>query len=150
MDNWKAVTVEDLNDTKVAKLVTALRTKALAAGQTDPSPRVIASVVTDIRRKVASCRTNRVDSDVTKIPASLLPLATDLIIARLKGRLEIELTKFEDDQLARHDATLNRIASCTDVIEQPDDAIAPEVESTAGTPSITTGRREERLRRAGL
>lgn len=151
MSRWIPVTLGDLEDTKVAKLVTALRTKALAVGQTDPSPRVIQSVVTDIRRKIASCRSNRVDADETTIPASLLTLATDMIIARLKGRLEIELTQFENDQLSRHDTTLNRIASCTDVVDQPDDSVEPETQATAGTPSISNCRREQRnARRSGL
>lgn len=151
MSRWIPVTLSDLEDSKVAKLVTALRTKALAVGQTDPSPRVIQSVVTDIRRKIASCRNNRVDADETTIPASLLTLATDLIIARLKGRLEIELTKFEDDQLSRHETTLNRIASCADVVDEPDDSAEPETQATAGTPSVTNCRREERnRRRSGL
>jgi hypothetical protein len=151
MANWVTVSEDDLNDTKVAKLVTALRTKALAAGQTDPSERVIASVVTDIRRKIASCRNNQVDADLTTIPASLVPLATDMILARLKGRLELELTKFEEDQLSTHRETLNRIAACTDVVEQPDAAIAAPTQSTAGTPSISDTRAtERRARRSGL
>jgi hypothetical protein len=151
MPRWNPVTVSDLQDAKVAKLVTALRTKALADGQTDPVERVIASVVTDIRRKVASCRANRTDADATTIPASLLPLACDLIIFRLKLRLEIPLTDDERTNQSTHERTLNRIASCDDVIEQPDDAAAPAVEVTSGTPHISNCRAEaRRRRRSGL
>lgn len=149
MPAWIPITTADLVDSKVAALVTALRTKALGAGQTDPSPRIIQGVVTDVRRKIASCRSNQVAVDITTVPASLQLLAIDLILARMKGRLEIELTQFENDQLRRHDETLNRIASCADVIEQPDDAIAAPTQAAAGTPSVNGDRRAERLRRAG-
>jgi len=153
MSRWIPITLADLEDSKVAKLVTALRTKALQTvpAQTDPSPRITQSVVTDIRRKIASCASNRVDSDETTIPASLLPLATDLIIFRLKNRLEIELTQDERDTRREHTETLNRIASCADVVDQPDDPISPEVESTSGTPSISNERATaRRARRSGL
>ncbi len=147
---WIPVSLADLEDTKVAKLVTALRTKALGAGQTDPSPRIIESVVTDVRRKIASCASNRVDTDGATIPASLLPLTTDLIIFRLKNRLEIELTQDERDNLRSHTETLNRIAACTDVVESPDDAGVPAVEATSGTPSMSNARAAaRRARRSG-
>lgn len=149
-DRWISITVSDLEDAKIAKLVTALGTKALGDGQTDPSPRIIQAIVTDIRRKISSCRTNRVDADETRIPASLLTLATDLIIFRLKNRLESELTTDEARNLEIHTQTLNRIAACTDVVEQPDDAVEPVVEATAGTPSISNrSNRERRARRSG-
>lgn len=151
MPRWIPITVADLEDSKVAKLVTALRTKALASGQTDPAPRVIASVITDVRRKIASCRTNLVDADETTIPASLLPLATDLIIFRLKGRLEIPLTEDERNSQRAHTDTLNRISACDDVIDQPDTPAAPAVESTSGTPRISNaGALTRRARRSGL
>lgn len=153
MSRWIPITLADLEDAKVAKLVTALRTKALATvpAQTDPSPRITQSVITDIRRKIASCASNRVDADETTIPASLLPLATDLIIFRLKNRLEIELTQDERDNRSAHEATLNRIAACTDVIDQPDTPATPLVEAVSGAPSMSTDRAEaRRARRSGL
>lgn len=150
MARWVAITVADLEDAKVAKLVTALRTKALQLSQTDPSPRITQSVVDDIRRKIASCASNRLDADETTIPRGLKDLAVDLILARLKGRLEIELTADEVRTVERRERDLDRIASCTDAVDQPDDAITPEVEARGGTPSVTTCRREERLRRDGL
>ena len=144
MSRWIPVTVADLNDAKVGELVDALRTAALADGQDDPSPRAIQSVVTEVRRKIASCRTNRVDADETTIPASLLPLVTDLVIFRLKTRLEIPLTTDESKNQDRYDVTLNRIASCADVVDSPDDAIVAPVEATSGTPSISNHRPSRR------
>lgn len=134
--NWISVTVADLNDAKVEKLVTALRTKALGAGQDDPTPRLTQEVVDTIRRKIASCANNRVDADTTAIPAGLKGLCVDLVLARLKGRLQLDLTQDERDRISRHESDLNRIASCTDVVEQPDTAIDAPVQSTSGTPSM--------------
>ncbi len=134
--NWVSITVADLNDAKVEKLVTALRTKALGTGQTDPTPRLTQDVVDLIRRKIASCQKNRVDASETTIPRGLKRMAVDLVLAELKGRLEIELTSDEKDRISRHETDLNRIASCTDVVEQPDNAIAAPVQSPSGTPSM--------------
>lgn len=150
MSRWISITVADLNDAKLASYVTALRTKALDAGQTDPSPRVTQIVVDRIRRKIASCRQNRLDADETKIPRGMKEMAVDFILADLKGRLEEDLTTDERDRIARHSADLNRIAACQDVVEQPDDAIAPSVEAARGTPSISVGRREAQRARNGL
>lgn len=151
MARWISISVEDLEDAKVAALVTALRTKALGDSQDDPSERIIQDIVTDLRRKIASCRNNQVDSDESTIPASLKPLACDLIVYRLKNRLEIELTEDERAIRRSHERTLDRIASCEDVIEQPDTSAVPAVQSTAGTPSIdNTAAACRREKRSGL
>lgn len=136
MSLWISITVADLNDAKVEKLVTALRTKALGAGQTDPTPRLVQEVVDDIRRKIASCQKNRVDADETRIPRGLKGMCVDLVLSRLKGRLEQDLSQDERDRISRHETDLNRIAACTDVVEQPDNAIEAPVQSTSGTPTM--------------
>lgn len=150
MPRWIPITVDDINDQKLAPLVEALRTAALAAGQTDPTPRLTQAVVDRIRRKIASCHNNRLDSDTTKIPAGLKTMAVELVYAELKGRLEEPLTEDERRKLSVIDTDLNRIASCTDTVEQPDDPIDPPVEASSGTPSITCGRRERLNRSKGL
>jgi hypothetical protein len=150
-DNWIPITVEDLEDKKLAALVTALREKALGASQTDPTPRIIQAVVDMIRRKVASCARNRVDADLTTIPKGLKTMAVDLIYAEMKGRLEEPLTTDESRAIERHTADLNRIADCRDAVDQPDDATDPEVEEPTNSPTISEGRRETRnARRSGL
>lgn len=151
MANWISISQEDLEDRKVAALMDALRTKALAVGQTDPAPRIIQSVIDNIRRKIASCASNRLDEDVTTIPASLKDLAVDLITADLKGRLEISLTEDERSAIASHKSDLNRIAACTDVVEEPDTPIDAEVQAVSGTPRISTDRQaNRRALRSGL
>jgi hypothetical protein len=58
MPRWVTITTDDLNDTKVAALVDALRTAALAVGQDDPVDEIIADVISRIRAEVASCSQN--------------------------------------------------------------------------------------------
>lgn len=150
MPRWIPITVADIQDQKLAPLVEALRTRALAAGQTDPTPRLTQAVVDRIRRKVASCHTNRLDSDTTKIPAGLKTMAVELIYFELKGRLEDALTPDESKKSTIIESDLNRIASCLDTVEQPDDPIDPPVESPSGNPSVTECRRQRLNSRKGL
>jgi hypothetical protein len=150
MPRWIPITVDDLNDSKVAALVTALRTAALADDQDDPTPRLTQAVVNRIRRKIASNPQNQLDEDVTTIPEGLKLMAVDLIIAELKGRLEEGLTDDERRKIDRHETDLNRIAAGTDTIEDPDTAIDAPVQDQSGTPSITTDRRGDLNRARGL
>lgn len=152
MPRWIPITVADIQDQKLAPLVAALRTRALESSppQTDPTPRLTQAVVDYIRRKIASCRNNRLDVDTTKIPNGLKTMAVELIYVEMKGRLEEALTPDEDRKARLAEANLNRIADCTDTIEQPDDPIAAPVESGSGTPSVTECRRQRLNRRKGL
>jgi len=141
MANWITITKDTLYEAKVAKLIDACDTKAKAVGQPDRSAGIIQGVVDHVRRKVASWKLNQVDSDLTKVPKGLRDLTVDLIIARLKKVLEIELSQDERDDLGRHERTLNRIASGDDVVDQPDNAVAPAMEPTAPPPSFGTATR---------
>ena len=140
MSNWIAITIETLYEAKVAALIDAASTAALADGQDDRVPGIVQGVVDEIRRKVASCQTNRVDADLTKIPKGLRDMAVDMIIARLKISIETDLTEDERKQLATHQANLNRIADCSDVVDQPDDPVQAEVEGGLSVQVIRPGR----------
>lgn len=134
---WVSITIANLNNAKVAALVDSLRTAALASGEDERSAEIIQKVVDRVRRKIESCRQNKVDADLTTIPQGLKGDVVKLILADLKNALEEDLTPAEITELARINSDLNRIASCQDVVEQPDDAIDAPVQSTAGTPSIS-------------
>lgn len=132
MPNWISITVETLNEAKLAALISACSTIAKAEDQPDRASGLIQGVVDEIRRKVASNALNRVDTDLTKIPKGLRDLAVDLIIARLKLAIEEPLLDDERAALTRHERTLNRIAEGRDVIDQPDEPVAPQVETASG------------------
>ena len=133
---WISITPDDLNDTKLAPLMNALRTAALAEGQADPLPGYITTACNHIRRKVAACRTNRVDADATKIPESLKEVACRMVVRAAKDRLEISLTDDERKQWDKDDRELDAIASCAMPIEISDDSEEPPVQSTQPRPSI--------------
>ena len=151
MAGWVSITIETLYEAKVAALVDACSESALAAGQADRAAGLIQGVVDKVRRKVASCANNRVDDDATKIPAGLRDDAVALIIAALKGSVEIDLTEDERTNLSRIERDLNRIANCDDVVDQPDTPVEAEVERGGSIAVVTkTTRVATREKLAGL
>jgi hypothetical protein len=145
MANWIPITLADIEDAKLAKLVTALRERALKAvpPQTDPTSRLTQKVVNRIRRKIGNNPNNKLDADATKIPKGLLGVAIVLILAEMKGRLEMALTTDENKAVDRADADLQAVAD-GEAVEEPDDPIAAPVQTTSGTPTISECRREKR------
>lgn len=134
--SWIAITKSTLYDAKVAALIDATDTAALGSGQSSRAAAIIQGVVDDVRRKVASCRRNLLDSDVTKIPLGLKDTAVDLIIARLKVALEMDLSEDERRNVSKRDRDLNRVADCSDVVDAPDDPITAPMEPTVPPPSF--------------
>lgn len=135
--SWIAITVDTLNEAKVAALIEACSSSAKADGQDDRAEGIIQGVVHEIRNAVATCTQNRVDADTTTIPESQRDLAVDLIIARLKGAVELPLTEDERSNLAERRRQLRDIAACALVVDQPDAPIEPEVEGNH-LPSMET------------
>ncbi len=138
MSNWISITKATLYEASVAKLIDATDGKVLAEGQPARSAGIIQGVVDHVRRKVASCRRNQLDANLTTIPKGLRDLAVDLIIARLKTALQMELSQDERDNVARRERDLNRVADCSDVVDQPDNAITAPMEPTVPPPSFGT------------
>lgn len=126
---WITISIETLYEAKVAALVDACDAAALGDGQANRAAGLIQGVVNEIRNAVATCTRNQVDSDTTKIPESQRDLAVDLIIARLKGAIEQPLTEDERNTVAERRRQLRDIAACSLVVDQPDDAVKPEVQS---------------------
>jgi hypothetical protein len=137
--NWTPITPDDLNDAKFAAVIDAARTKGLAEGQDDPVLKIIQAVVDRIRRKVGSCKFNKLDADPQTIPNGLKSMAVDYIVAECKNRIEDSLTDDEKAMLQRHDKDLDRIANCQDAVEQPDTPQpAPVIEDNTGSPSVSS------------
>lgn len=134
---WISITAEDLNAAKLAPLITALRTAALADGQGDPVDSITTGVISRVRRMIAACRTNQVDADTSKIPESLKELVCRLIIIAAKNRLEIPLTDDERKQWDIDERELGAISKCELPIEISDNSEAPAVQSTQPSPRIT-------------
>jgi len=134
---WTSITITDLNASKLAPLVSALRTAALASGQSDPVDEIKATVITRIRNKVSTCATNKVETDTTTIPASLKALACRMIIREAKGRLEIDLTEDERTQQGIDEKELTAVSRCELVVDQADVPTAPLVQAVQPGPTIS-------------
>ena len=138
MSQWIPITKATLYDTKLAALIDAFDSVALGAGQRDRSTGIIQGVVDDIRRKVASCRQNSLDADLTRLPKGLKSIALTLITAKLKIAIEQELSEDERREVITANANLNRVASGEDVVDQPDNPVAAPMEPTFTPPSFGT------------
>jgi len=126
--SWIAITIDTLYEAKIAALIDACDSAALGSGQSNRSAGIIQGVVNEIRNAVATCTQNQVDSDTTKIPASLRDLSVDLIIARLKSAIELAQTEDERANLTERHRQLRDIAACKLVVDQPDNPVEPEVQ----------------------
>lgn len=131
--SWIAINLNTLKEAKVAALVDACDSAALGDEQENRSAGIIQGVINEVRNAVATCQSNQVDEDTTKVPTSLRDLTVDLIIARLKATVEIEQTQDERENLSYRRSQLKAIAACALVVDQPDTAIEAEVQGGSGT-----------------
>jgi hypothetical protein len=129
MANWVAISIDNLNNAKIAALVDALRTSALEVGQTERSAEIIEGVVNRIRAEVKGCATNQLDSDETKIPKDLKDLAVRMILRALKSAVEEPLMEDERADRDADERYLIRVSKCEVPIATPDDPIAGEVQA---------------------
>lgn len=146
MSRWVRISDADLINHKCAPLVEALRSAALGPDQGDPVAGLVQAVVDRVRRKIASCASNRVDADGQLVPVGLRELVLDLVLFAMKNRLELELTDFEKDRMAQHERDLTAIARCLETVEQPDDAVIPAVETSGGACVVVNATRLQATR----
>ncbi len=132
---WIAIAENTLDDYLVAAQMTAVKTVALKAGQTNPVTRITADVVARVRNKVASCEHNNISADVTTVPPELKWATCYLIIEELQVRLPgLKLTEEQKAQVERALKELDRVADCKEAISTPSEPIVPDVQS--GPPAV--------------
>ena len=137
--DWITITKETLYDAKVAALVDACDSAALALNQPPRAAGIIQGVVDDVRAAVFSNRANRVDADPAKIPKSLKRHAVALIIPALKDAVELELTAFEETAAKVAEQRLLAVAKGAWQIDTPDEPVQPAVETGGGIETIAEG-----------
>ncbi|MBI3986980.1 MAG: DUF1320 family protein [Lentisphaerae bacterium] len=118
--SWSALTETEVTTRLTGAEVTALKSAALAAGQTDPLPEIVQQAVDEVRGYIAACRTNTLGAAGT-IPSRLISAALALIRYRLATRLPVKALLTED-RVKENEAAirlLERVASCDFVIEDP-------------------------------
>lgn len=135
--SWITITTDDLKDAKAATIVTALQTSALEAGQTDPTPHIIASVITHIRAEIKGCASNLLDADLLKIPSSLKGVAARMILREMASRLQMPLTPDEQREHDADERLLLRVSQGQMPVELTENPDAGLYQTTTGHPAIT-------------
>lgn len=133
MSQWIPLTVSDIERHLAAPQVKALRERALAPGQPDPLPEILASVVAEVRAAVASQPRHRLSADPTLLPPELRLTAVLRALAVAQARLPgLSLSPDQEALAQQAERTLVRVANGSLWIGAADDATA-EGESGAGT-----------------
>ncbi|OAM89339.1 hypothetical protein OH491_13550 [Termitidicoccus mucosus] len=142
MSRWIPITLENLHESRTAKLVEPLRTKVLAEGQPDPLPPAITRTVVEIRAAIAFSGKYRVDRDAAKIPASLLDLAVLAVVRKLKGRALMPLNDTEKEDERTYQKRLEQLNAGKWPVEIADDPEpGPVVQSGGGSQVISSASR---------
>lgn len=122
--NWTALTIDDLMHRGLAPKISAARTKALDAGQTDPAPEILAAVTDEVRGYVAAGGYQLAEGAL--IPKRLLAAAVDMALVRLLDRMDAA-TKDQRDRERAAVRLLERVAERRGVdIPAPQSADADE------------------------
>jgi hypothetical protein len=136
--SWTTIEESDLEDAKVAALVTALRTKALGTTQTDPFENIRQNVILNIRAEIASSNKWQLDIDENKVPRDLKSLACRMIYREMATRLQEPLSADEvreeqnDNEILKAIREGKRAVAAT---ETP--LVADEVQSGSGVEVVT-------------
>jgi hypothetical protein len=139
---WEPITDELILGKSAGAEVDAARSAALAQGQADPVPGIVAQVVREIRSYVATCERNKLGPAGT-IPDELLGCALNRIRFECATRIPGGALLDDDRRKANSDAwaQLRDAAACKVTIEQPTD-VSPEVTAAPPAPRWKARRRQ--------
>ena len=140
MPAWITITLADLQDARVAELVTAFREEALGDDQADPMPRQIQTVTDEIRRCIAFCPSTPLDADPATVPAGLRALAVEKIIRTMKGRLLQAFTDDEKDAERLYQKRLEQLTRCEWPVDKPDNPLGTPITSAGGNIQVVSSR----------
>lgn len=140
MSAWVTIAESDLNDYLAGAQMDALKSAALAGGQTDPFARVMPDVVARVRAKVLACVRNHVSATANSVPPSLKAQTIWLVIQAMQLRLAIALRLTVDQKAAIDTAEkdLDAVAKCELVVETPDDPLDPSPVQQGGGVSLVS------------
>ncbi len=141
MTAWISITPDNLNDYLAAAQVSAFRTKALAAGQSDPLVEIITDVARRIRTEIRGCPSNRVSATDGALPPELKSTAIALIVEAAQTRLPgLKLTDEQKRAADNARAYLLRIARCEVPVSAPDNPQEPPTEQRGGRVEVVGSR----------
>ena len=148
MPSWTCLTSADVYAGLVAAQIDTLRTRALAPGQPDPLPTLLADVTARVRAEIRTGRRNRLDQDPALLPPELKLAASHLVLEALQARLPNLVLTADQIRLADNARQLlARVASGELAVAKPDHPENPLVatiwyglEVVRRRPSAATGR----------
>jgi len=119
--SWIALTSADVYAGLVAAQIDTLRNRALAPGQPDPLPTLLADITARVRAEIRTGRRNRLDQDPTLLPPELKLAASHLVLEALQARLPNLVLTADQIRLA-DDARLlmERVAGGEIAVSKPD------------------------------
>jgi hypothetical protein len=147
MTNWITLTPNDLRPYLAADQVDALRTEALAAGQTDPVAAVIADVIERMRAEIRASGANRLSQTPSTVPPELRGGAAALAIEAAQTRLPALLLTADQVRAAnqaRH--FMERVATGDIPVTVPSDPVTvPDAGPATSSYAQVLGRRTDPL-----
>lgn len=117
---WSTLTSSDVKTRLTGAELAALQTAALAAGQTDPLPDILAQVTSEARGYIAANPKNSLGAAGT-LPSKLLSAALAIIRYRLATRLPVKSLLTEDRVKENEQAIrlLEQVAADKFAVEDP-------------------------------
>ncbi len=141
MTAWITLLPVDLNDYLAAAQVDAIRTKALAIGQSDPLVEIITDVTRRIRTEIRGCPSNRVSATDEAVPPELKSTAIALIVEAAQTRLPgLKLSEGQKRAADHGRSYLLRIARCEVPVSAPDNPQEPPTEQRGGRIEVVASR----------
>lgn len=148
---WITLSETDVQTRLTGPELTALKTAALAAGQSNPLPEIITKVIQEVRARVAACQLNRLGSGAT-IPEELSEACLAMIRYRFITRLPVAslLTEARRDEYRDALRLLEDVAACRLRVEQPADVTTQIIAGPATTLASSSARQATRETMKGL
>lgn len=139
---WTTLTADDVRTRLAAAELAALQTAALASGQTDPLPEIVAAVTDEVRGYIAANHANELGV-AGAVPPRLVSAALAIIRYRLATRLPVK-SLLTEDRVKENEAAirlLERVAAGQFAIEDADGNEQSGVHiEQASTPTRTASR----------
>jgi hypothetical protein len=149
MPAWITITDTDLMADRYSAWVTSVQAKAAAAGQSDPTPTMIANVTAEIRGMIGFRSPQLLDATTTTVPPNLKSLAVDKIGRMLKLWLNVTLTEGELADERIYQKRLEDLRDGKWPVDVPINAAPPTAQAGTGAELVRSARRQmtrERLR----
>ena len=138
MATWTVITAADLSDYSVGAKVNALRSAALAMGQTDPFDRVMPDVVATVRGLIASSRRNELSATTDSVPPEAKTHVCWLVIEALQARLMgLTLKEEEKRMIDRAWQYFRDVAKGDIAVSMPDNPVVADVQQTSRISILT-------------